>query len=120
MLRGQTAPLSPKEEVTLRRIALGMAPLDELSPHAVRRLTALALAKRDGERFVLTPLGAARYETLPRATRSEAFERVRWEQAMISYMAIAQRKGAFEFLLLPPPTQKKKARAIVPKDEVVG
>ena len=103
MLRGQTAPLSPKEEVTLRRIALGVVSPDELPPHAVRRLTALALVKQDGERFVLTPLGHARYESLPRATRNDAFERARLQQALAAYMALIRRKGAFEFRLLPPP-----------------
>ena len=69
MLRGQAAPLSPNEEVTLRRIALGVVPPDELSPRAVARLEALALVRRVGDEVVLTPLGRSRYEALPHASR---------------------------------------------------
>lgn len=68
MLRGQTAPLSPNEEITLRRIALAMVSPEELPARAVARLQALALVKRVGDTIVLTPLGRARYEALPSAT----------------------------------------------------
>jgi hypothetical protein len=68
MLRGQTAPLSPNEEITLRRIALGVAPVDELRPRDVARLETLALVQRVDERLVLTSVGRSRYEALPRAT----------------------------------------------------
>lgn len=67
MLRGQAAPLSPKEEVTLRRIALGVVPPGELAPRAVARLEALALVRRQGDKLVLTPVGKSRYEALPHA-----------------------------------------------------
>lgn len=68
MLRGQTAPLSPQEEITLRRIAIGVVPPDELPPRAVARLKILALVVSAGDRLVLTSLGRSRYEALPRAT----------------------------------------------------
>lgn len=68
MLRGQAAPLSPKEEVTLRRIALGIVPPDELPQPAVARLEALGLVQRSDGRLVLTPVGKSRYEALPRAS----------------------------------------------------
>lgn len=68
MRRGQTAPLSLKEEITLRRIALGVVPLEELPARAVARLEALALVKRARNTLLLTPLGRTRYEGLPRAT----------------------------------------------------
>lgn len=67
-MRGQAAPLSPNEEITLRRIALAVVPPDELPMRAVARLEALALVKRVGDAIVMTPLGKARYEGLPRAT----------------------------------------------------
>lgn len=67
MLRGQAAPLSPNEEVTLRRIALGVVPPSELRPRAVARLEALALVKREGDKLVLTSVGKSRYEALPHA-----------------------------------------------------
>jgi hypothetical protein len=71
MLRGQTAPLSPNEEITLRRIALGVVPTGDLLPRDVARLVLLALIERDGERLRLTPLGQMRYEALPRASRMD-------------------------------------------------
>lgn len=68
MLRGQAAPLSPNEEITLRRIALGVVPPEELPSGSVRRLKALRLVEMIGEKLVLTPVGRNRYESLPRAT----------------------------------------------------
>ncbi|WP_020697410.1 hypothetical protein [Reyranella massiliensis] len=69
MLRGQTAPLSPNEEIVLRRIALGVAQPEDLSIRHVRRLEDLALIRRNKTGLELTPLGWSRYEALPRATR---------------------------------------------------
>jgi len=69
MLRGQAAPLSPNEEVTLRRIALGIVPPDELPPRPVARLKALGLVTHSGDKLVLTPVGKSRYEALPHASR---------------------------------------------------
>jgi hypothetical protein len=68
MLRGQAAPLSPNEEVTLRRIALGAVPPEELRPRAVARLETLGLVKREGATLILTPIGKSRYEALPHAS----------------------------------------------------
>lgn len=76
MLRGQTAPLSLKEEITLRRIALGVVPPDELPPRAVAKLKALALVTEVDDSLVLTPVGRLRYDSLPRASpepRNEVF-----------------------------------------------
>ena len=65
-MRGMLAPLSPNEESTLRRIALGIAVRDELPAIHVKRLEQLSLVE-DVEGFVmLTDLGAKRYATLPR------------------------------------------------------
>lgn len=71
MVRGQTAPLSPNEEVTLRRVALGVVPAGDLFPRDVARLVLLALVERDAERLRLTALGRIRYEALPRASRMD-------------------------------------------------
>lgn len=68
MLRGQTAPLSPHEEITLRRVALRVCPASDLSLRDLDRLQALGLIKRSDDDAVLTPLGLQRYESLPRAT----------------------------------------------------
>ena len=65
-MRGMLAPLSPNEESTLRRVALGIAVRDELPAIHVKRLERLSLVE-DVEGFVrLTNLGARRYATLPR------------------------------------------------------
>lgn len=69
MLRGQTAPLSPHEEVVLRRVALGVAQSEDLSIRHVRRLEDLALIKRSKTGLELTPLGWSRYRALPRAAQ---------------------------------------------------
>jgi hypothetical protein len=69
MARGLRAPLSPNEELTLRRVALGIALAKDLPAGDVLRLRNLALIEHRGERFGLTALGKDRYQrfhwTLP-------------------------------------------------------
>lgn len=64
MSRSLLAPLSPHEEITLRRVALGLSPASDLPPRDLARLAALALvdATVDGPR--LTLLGRQRYHAL--------------------------------------------------------
>jgi len=65
MDRGLTAPLSPNEEVTLRRVAYGIARLDQLPPSHIARLKRLALIEdRDGSLFV-TQTGRRRLANAP-------------------------------------------------------
>jgi hypothetical protein len=63
--RGLLAPLSPHEEVTLRRVAIGIAKLADLPARDVERLTALLLVEETGGGLRLTPLGRQRYRALP-------------------------------------------------------
>ncbi len=72
MDRGLKAPLSPNEEVTLRRVGYGIAKPNELIARDVGRLTSLALIDRKGERLVLTQLGRERLATMPGAYRAWA------------------------------------------------
>ena len=66
MARGLLAPLSPNEEVTLRRVALGGANANDLRATELARLIRLTLVEdRDG-RPVLTDTGRQRYATLPK------------------------------------------------------
>ena len=66
MTRGSLAPLSPHEETTLRRVALGVSKAAILAKLEVKRLKALALIEeRDGE-LRLTDMGRERYLALPR------------------------------------------------------
>ena len=66
MTRGSLAPLSPNEETTLRRVALGVSKAATLPKLDVARLAALALVEeKDGE-LRLTGVGRGRYLALPR------------------------------------------------------
>jgi hypothetical protein len=69
MLRGQSAPLSPNEELTLRRVPLRSAPPAEPSQRDLDRIEALVLITRSDNDVTLTPLGKMRYEALPRTAR---------------------------------------------------
>ena len=63
--RGLVAPLSPNEEVTLRRMAIGVAKSAELPLRDVRRLKALLLVVETDGDLRLTPAGRERYLALP-------------------------------------------------------
>jgi hypothetical protein len=63
--RGLLAPLSPHEEVTLRRVALGIANPVDLPAKDVERLTSLLLIEEFSAGLRLTPIGKKRYLALP-------------------------------------------------------
>ena len=62
--RSLTAPLSQSEELTLRRIALGIVEIKDLPEQLVARLRAFGFIDDDSNG--LTPTGQERYELLPR------------------------------------------------------
>ena len=66
MTRGSLAPLSANEEVTLRRVALGIAKAANLSELDIKRLKALALVEENGGSLRLTATGRLRYTALPK------------------------------------------------------
>jgi hypothetical protein len=66
MSRGLLAPLSPNEEVTLRRVALGLTKTRDLPRRDLDRLKRLELVETVGKQPVLTALGRQRYGMLPR------------------------------------------------------
>ena len=68
-MRGILAPLSPHEEITLRRVALGFGARDHLPLQHVRRLEQLELIEEAGGALRLTELGLQRYATLERPTK---------------------------------------------------
>jgi hypothetical protein len=72
MERGALAPLRPNEEVTLRRIAIGIARASELRSRDVTRLIRLLLVEQRDGRLVLTDQGRARYRSLPKASDMNA------------------------------------------------
>ena len=61
-MRGMLAPLSPHEEVALRRIAFGTE--GTLDPGHIRRLQQLDLIEWAGWTWRLTSLGRQRHEIL--------------------------------------------------------
>ena len=65
MARGRTAQLSPNEEVSLRRVAIGIAEPTDLPARDIAHLTALSLIEEHGAGLRLTPLGRERYRALP-------------------------------------------------------
>ena len=65
MARGRTAPLSPNEQVSLRRVALGISQPADLPARDITRLKALSLIEEHGAGLRLTPLGRERYLALP-------------------------------------------------------
>jgi hypothetical protein len=66
--RGLLAPLSPHEEVTLRRVALGIANPTDLPTRDVERLKSLFLIEECGAGLRLTPTGKKRYLALPNSS----------------------------------------------------
>ena len=67
MERGIAAPLSPNEEITLRRVGLGVATRKALRGDNLARLIRLRLVAEIDGRPVLTDAGRRRYQALPRA-----------------------------------------------------
>ena len=67
MERGLIAPLSPHEEVTLRRIALGISKASQLPQRDVAHLIRLCLVADNEGRLALTDIGRERYRALPKA-----------------------------------------------------
>jgi hypothetical protein len=70
--RGLLAPLSPHEEVTLRRVALGIAQPADLPARDVERLKSLVLIEEHGAGLRLTPTGRKRYLALPNSAGLDA------------------------------------------------
>jgi hypothetical protein len=62
--RGLLAPLSPNEELTLRRVASGTFDADELSLRDLGRLRRLGLVEVEAGNPHLTPLGCERFNAL--------------------------------------------------------
>jgi hypothetical protein len=68
-MRGILAPLSPHEEITLRRVALGFGRRDHLPSQHIRRLEQLALIEEAAGVLRLTELGLQRYASLDRPVK---------------------------------------------------
>jgi hypothetical protein len=99
MTRGLLAPLSPSEEIALRRIAHGSIAVDA---QATAKLASLALVERAHTSLRLTPLGRLRFNSLPKAP---LLARRRYIQAATDYVAgvIEKAQGAANRRLAKPP-----------------
>jgi hypothetical protein len=78
--RGLRALLSPSEELTLRRIALGISQYRDLPSSALSRLQHLGLVDEANR---LTLDGVARYEALPRPQKAATLS----ERRLITLLA---------------------------------
>jgi hypothetical protein len=74
MTRGSLAPLSPHEEIILRRVALGIAQSPQLSKSDVKRLKALSLIEENGGGLGLMPAGRERYLALAKSAAVDPSE----------------------------------------------
>jgi len=68
-MRGILAPLSPHEEITLRRVALGFGLRDYLPSQHIQRLEQLALVEEVDGLLRLTEVGLQRYASLERPVK---------------------------------------------------
>jgi len=91
MSRSLDAPLSPNEEVTLRRVALGISPMKDLAPRDLMRLKSLALVEIDAGVARLTDFGRQRYSALPRAGATRDLSSY---EAMVAAVGERLRKSA--------------------------
>ena len=65
MVRGLAAPLSPNEEVTLRRVAYGVVVAKTLQPGHLSRLQSLALIENHDGALSITAMGEQRLARTP-------------------------------------------------------
>lgn len=68
-MRGILAPLSPNEEITLRRVALGFGERTRLAQRHIERLQQLKLIEDSDGALRLTELGLQRYASLERPAK---------------------------------------------------
>jgi len=84
--RGLRAPLSPNEELTLRRVALGVSEGSELPQNALAHLRQLGLVD-DANR--MTADGRVRYEALDRPHKASALS----EQRLLSLLTAMKNRN---------------------------
>lgn len=118
MTRGLLGPLSPQQEVALRRVAHGSMVVDS---QVASGLIALALIERISSGLRLTPLGRLRVDALPKAP---LLARQRSIRAMTGFVEAlidkAQARAASPVAELPPtspPAPMAVAASLVPQVE---
>jgi hypothetical protein len=106
MAGGLLAPLSPQEEIALRRIAHGSFVVDD---RTASRLIALALIQRTSTGLRLTPLGRLRFNALPKAP---LLVQQRSIHAMTGYVEGLIEKAQARAATQGAPDDKPKAPAV--------
>jgi hypothetical protein len=84
--RGLRAPLSPNEELTLRRVALGIVEGSELPQTALAHLRQLGLVDDDNR---MTDDGRARYEALDRPHKASILS----EQRLVTILTAMKNRN---------------------------
>jgi hypothetical protein len=91
MERGFRAPLSPHEEVTLRRIGLGISEAKHLLARDVAYLIRLCLVAENDGRLSLTDIGRQRYRALPKASGMTAVAHEGEAAALVAHHVLGGR-----------------------------
>jgi hypothetical protein len=92
MARGLLAPLSPNEELALRRIASGQGRLASLASRDVEHLRKLDLIEEVGDRLQLTAIGWDRYARFDKTSPlrgSESADKI--NAALVTFFSNARR-----------------------------
>jgi hypothetical protein len=106
MAVGLLAPLSPQEEIALRRVAVGSLVVDA---QAASRLIGIALLHRTSSGLRLTPLGQRHFNALPKAP---LLAHQRSIQAMTGFV-----EGLIEKAQNRAATQRLTSNALLPAPE---
>jgi hypothetical protein len=93
MERGLLEPLSLHDEVTLRRIALGISKAKHLPAGDVAHLLRLFLVVENDGRLTLTDIGHQRYRTLPKGAGMMAVETADEATAVVANYVLRARQG---------------------------
>lgn len=109
MTRGLLAPLSPPEEIGLRRVANGSPNVDA---QVAASLCRLALIERTPSGLRLTPLGRQRYDAMPKAL---LLMRRRSLHAVSGYVEGLLEKAQLRAGVLQPHVGPTAPRAIAPE-----
>jgi hypothetical protein len=91
MNRGLLAPLSPNEELALRRIAYGNARLRDTDRREVKHLMALNLIVSDEITVSITKLGLERLTHLPHLGTGESTDRDKHITAIAEALGLKKR-----------------------------
>ena len=92
MARGLLAPLSPNEELALRRIASGQSRLASLANRDIEQLKKLDLIEEVGDQLQLTATGCDRYARLDNTSALREYDSAdEINAALVAFFSSARR-----------------------------